>query len=46
MAFLAFYRQKSVASNLMDNAKCTYYQDKLHEHKRTTKESSTYEVVY
>ena len=34
MAFPAFYRQKTVVSNVFDNAECKYYQDKLHENKK------------
>ena len=37
MAFLAFYRQRIVVPNLLDNAQCKYYQDKLHEHKKDYK---------
>ena len=32
MAFLAFYKQRRVVSNLQNNTKCKCCQDKLHEH--------------
>ena len=46
MILLAFYRQRRVLLNLLKNAECKYYKDKLNENKRTINISLTYAMVY